>query len=141
MRGVRRWVALVGVVALAAGCGGEGSGSGAEKGGGGRLSVATGGTSGVAAPVEGGALDSKAVSMPKAVVSEEAKRLKLSGRVVVKVLVDESGKVVSAVAQNGPAALREAAEAAAREATFALMTQGGITVRVSGTLTYDFPKI
>ena len=47
MRGVRRWVALVGVVALAAGCGGEGSGSGAQEGGGGRLSVATGGTSGV----------------------------------------------------------------------------------------------
>ena len=47
MRGVRRMVALVGVVALAAGCGGEGSGSGAEGGDGGRLSIATGGTSGV----------------------------------------------------------------------------------------------
>ncbi len=47
MREVRRLVALVGVVALAAGCGGEGSGSGAEKGEGGRLSIATGGTSGV----------------------------------------------------------------------------------------------
>ena len=100
-----------------------------------------GDSSGIAKPVEGGALDSKAVSMPKATLSEEAKRLKLSGRIVVKVLVDESGKVVSAVAQNGPAALREAAEAAAREATFAPMTQGGITVRVSGTLTYDFPKL
>lgn len=102
----------------------------------------TGGNpSGVAAPVEGGALDSKAVDKPKAVVSEEAKRLKLSGRVVVKVIVDENGKVVSAVAQNGPAALREAAEEAARQATFAPMTQDGITVRVTGTLTYDFPKI
>jgi TonB family protein len=101
----------------------------------------TGGDSGIAKPIEGGALDSKAVSMPKAVLSEEAKRLKLSGRIVVKVLVDENGKVVSAVAQNGPAALREAAETAAREATFTPMTQGGITVRVSGTLTYDFPKI
>ena len=100
-----------------------------------------GNNSGVTKPIEGGALDSKAISMPKAVVSEEAKRLKLSGRIVVKVLVDENGKVVSAVAQNGPAALREAAETAAREATFAPMTQGGITVRVSGTLTYDFPKI
>lgn len=99
-----------------------------------------GNSSGIAKPVEGGALDSKAVSMPKATLSEEAKRLKLSGRIVVKVLVDESGKVVSAVAQNGPAALREAAEAAAREAIFTPMTQGGITVRVSGTLTYDFKQ-
>ena len=46
MRGVRRIVALVGVVLLATACGGEGSGSGSE-GGGGRLSIATGGTSGV----------------------------------------------------------------------------------------------
>src|ERR1041385_5056885 len=96
-------------------------------------------TSGVK-PVEGGALDTKAISKPKAVLSEEAKRLKLSGRIVVKVLVDENGKVVSAVAQSGAAALRQVAEAAARQATFAPLTQNGITVRVTGTLTYDFPK-
>jgi len=47
MRGMGRLLVLVGVLALAPGCGGEGSGSGAEKGGGGRLSIATGGTSGV----------------------------------------------------------------------------------------------
>ena len=47
MRQMGRLLALVGVLALAAGCGGEGSGSGAEEGGGGRLSIATGGTSGV----------------------------------------------------------------------------------------------
>jgi uncharacterized protein len=46
MRGLRRVVAVAGVMALAAGCGGEGSGSGSE-GDGGRLSIATGGTSGV----------------------------------------------------------------------------------------------
>jgi TonB family protein len=96
---------------------------------------------GVAKPFEGGALDTKAVSKPKAELSEEAKRLKLSGRITVKVIVDEDGKVVSAQAQNGPAALREAAEAAAREATFKPVTQDGITVRVVGTLSYDFPKL
>jgi TonB family protein len=96
-------------------------------------------TSGVK-PVDGGALDAKAISKPKAVLSEEAKRLKLSGRIVVKVLVDENGKVLSAVAQQGAAALRQVAEAAARQATFAPLTQNGITVRFTGTLTYDFPK-
>jgi len=95
-------------------------------------------SSGIAKPVDGGALDAKAVSKPKAVLSEEAKRLKLSGRVTVKVIVDESGKVVSALALNGPAALREAAIAAAKQATFAPVIQDGITVRVTGTLTYDF---
>ncbi|HEU4836249.1 MAG TPA: TonB family protein [Pyrinomonadaceae bacterium] len=99
-----------------------------------------GSNTGVAKPVDGGALDTKAISKPKAELTEEAKRLKLSGRIIVKVIVDENGKVVSAQAQNGPAALREAAEAAARQATFTPMTQDGITVRVTGTLTYDFAK-
>lgn len=96
--------------------------------------------SGIEKPIDGGALDSKAVSLPKAVLSEEAKRLKLSGRVTVKVIVDENGKVISALALNGPAALREAAVAAAKQATFAPVTKDGITVKVTGTLTYDFPK-
>ncbi len=103
--------------------------------------TAGGSNTGVARPIDGGVLDTKAISKPKAVLSEEAKRLKLSGRITVKVIVDENGKVVSAVAQHGPAALREAAEAAAKEATFAPVTQDGITVRVTGTLTYDFPKL
>ena len=95
-------------------------------------------SSGIAKPIDGGALDSKATSLPKPVLSEEAKRSKLSGRVTVKVIVDENGKVVSALALNGPAALREAAVAAAKQATFAPVTQDGITVRVTGTLTYEF---
>ncbi len=93
---------------------------------------------GIAKPVEGGVLNSKATSLPKAVYPEEAKRLRISGRVTVRVVVDENGKVISAKAIDGPAALRETAEAAARQATFAPTTQGGITVKVTGTLTYDF---
>jgi outer membrane biosynthesis protein TonB len=58
----------------------------------------------------------------------------------VKVIVDENGRVISALALNGPAALREAAVAAAKQATFAPVTKDGITVKVTGTLTYDFPK-
>lgn len=97
-----------------------------------------GSAGGIAKPIDGGALDSKASSKPKPVVSEEMKRLKATGRVTVRVLVDENGKVVTAVALNGVAVLREAAEAAARQATFAPTVQDGITVRVTGTLTYDF---
>jgi TonB family protein len=91
----------------------------------------------VAAPIDGGALNSKAISLPKPVMSEEAKRLKLSGRINVKVIVDENGKVTWAQAQNGPAALRAVAEEAARQATFAPVTKDGVTVRVTGILTYD----
>ena len=94
-------------------------------------------TTGVAKPIEGGVLNSKAVTLPKPVYTEEAKRLKVRGRVTVRVVVDENGKVISAQAVDGPAPLREAAEAAARQATFAPTTKDGITVKVAGTLTYD----
>ena len=101
----------------------------------------TGGGSneGITKPIEGGVLNSKATSLPKPVYSEEAKRLKMKGRVDVRVVVDENGKVTSALAMNGPALLRSAAEDAARNATFNPMTKDGITVKVAGTLTYDFP--
>lgn len=93
---------------------------------------------GVAKPIEGGVLNAKAVTLPKPAYSEEAKRLKIKGRVTVRVVVDENGQVISAQAVDGPAPLREAAEAAARQATFQPTTQNGITVKVTGTLTYDF---
>ncbi|HEX7295253.1 MAG TPA: TonB family protein, partial [Pyrinomonadaceae bacterium] len=95
-------------------------------------------TTGVAKPVEAGALNAKAISLPKPVYTEEAKRQKASGRITVRVVVDENGKVISAKAMNGPAVLREAAEAAARQAIFTPTTQDGITVKITGTLTYDF---
>ena len=95
-------------------------------------------STGVAAQLEFGVLNAKATSLPKPVVSEEMKRIKAKGRVSVRVIVDENGKVVSAQALNGIHVLREAAEAAARLATFEPTVKDGITMRVTGTLTYDF---
>jgi TonB family protein len=95
--------------------------------------------SGPGKPVEFGALNAKAVSLPKPVYSEEAKRTKARGRVTVRVVVDESGKVTSAQAVDGPQPLRAAAEAAAKQATFTPFTEGGIVVKGTGVLTYDFP--
>ena len=92
-----------------------------------------------AKPIEAGVLNAKATSLPKPVYSEEAKRLKLRGRVTVRVVVDETGKVTQALALDGPAALRQAAEEAARKATFTPASEGGIIVKMTGTLTYDFP--
>lgn len=96
-----------------------------------------GGSPASAKPIEGGNLNSKALSLPQPKLSEEAKRQKQSGKITVRVIVDENGKVVSAVAQNGPAVLRQIAEEAARQATFAPTTQDGIVVRVMGDLVYD----
>ena len=92
----------------------------------------------VSKPIEAGELNSKATSLPKPVFPEEARGLKVSGKVTVRVVVDENGKVISAKATDGPLPLRQAAEAAAREATFAPTTKDGITVKVAGNLIYDF---
>src|SRR5688572_7385263 len=96
-----------------------------------------GGSAGQAKPIEGGNLNSKALTLPQPKLTEEAKKQKQSGRITVRVIVDENGKVVSATAMNGAAVLREIAEAAARQATFAPTTQDGIVVRVTGDLVYD----
>lgn len=95
--------------------------------------------SGPAKPVEFGALNAKAVTLPKPAYTEEMKRVKARGRVTVRVVVDENGKVTSAQAADGPLPLREAAEAAAKQATFNPFTEGGIVVKATGVLTYDFP--
>jgi len=95
-------------------------------------------STGVAKPIEGGVLNSKAIDLPQPRYPEEAKRLKASGTVTVRVTIDENGKVVAALAIDGPLPLREAAEEAARKAVFNPTVQGGITVKVSGVLTYKF---
>ena len=95
-------------------------------------------SSGIMKPVEVGDLNSKAIGLPKPVLTEEAKRVKASGKVSVRVLVDENGKVVSATALNNVAALRTIAEDAARQTTFNPLTVDGITVRFTGILTFDF---
>jgi len=90
-------------------------------------------------PVEVGVMNSKASILPRPVYSEEARRQKATGRVTVKVVVDENGKVVSAHAIDGAQVLREPAEAAARRAVFPPTQQDGIVVRATGTLIYEFP--
>ena len=89
-------------------------------------------------PVDEGVLNPQATTLPTPRYPEEAKRLKIVGRVTVRVVVDENGKVVSATATEGPAALRQSAEDAARTATFKPKVAGGITVKMTGILTFDF---
>jgi len=88
--------------------------------------------------VSGGLLNSKAISLPKPVYPAVAKAAKASGTVVVQVLVDENGNVVSARAVSGHPLLQQAAVAAARNAKFAPTKLGGKPVKVSGTINYTF---
>lgn len=106
--------------------------------------------------INGGVLNGKAVSLPKPEYPESAKAAGLEGTVHVRVLIDETGNVVSAEASSEPekqlkpcsedfeylpvpdAALRESAERAALAAKFSPTLLSGEPVKVSGVITYRF---
>ena len=89
-------------------------------------------------PVSGGALNGRALSLPQPIYPDPARRARLSGVVTVELVVDETGKVISAQATSGPAMLREAATQAAMKAKFSPTMLSGQAVKVSGTINYKF---
>lgn len=105
--------------------------------------------------VNGGVVNSKAITLPKPAYPADAKKDGAEGIVNVSIEIDENGTVTSAVASENygtmhsdpdnppqaiPAhpALREAAEKAAMEAKFAPTRLNGQPVRVKGVITYSF---
>ncbi|HUS12378.1 MAG TPA: energy transducer TonB [Pyrinomonadaceae bacterium] len=89
-------------------------------------------------PVSGGVLNGTAISLPAPNYPETARRLRMAGLVIVEVVVDETGKVISAVATSGPAQLREVAVQAARRARFSPTKLSGQPVKVAGLINYKF---
>jgi TonB family protein len=92
-------------------------------------------------PVSGGVLNGTAINLPQPVYPDAARRMRTSGTVTVEVVLDETGKVVSAVASSGPAILREAAVQAALKAKFSPTKLSGQPVKVSGVINYKFALI
>ncbi len=90
------------------------------------------------ATVSGGVLNGKALSLPKPQYPQIAKTARASGTVVVQVLIDENGSVVSASAVSGPPLLRAAAVQAARGARFSPTKLSGQPVKVSGVINFNF---
>jgi TonB family protein len=90
------------------------------------------------APISGGELNSKAISLPQPAYPAVGKAVKASGKVVVQVTVDESGKVISATAVSGHPLLRAGSVAAAFQARFKPTLLSGKPVKVNGTLSYEF---
>ncbi len=89
--------------------------------------------------VSQGVLVSKIISLPKPNYPPIAKQLRLQGAVSIQVLIDESGKVVSAKALSGPhQILVNAAESAALQARFSPTLLSNQPVKVSGVITYNF---
>lgn len=89
-------------------------------------------------PVSGGVLNGTAISLPAPLYPETARRLRTAGLVTVEVVVDETGKVISAVATSGPGLLRDVAAQAALRARFSPTKLSGQPVKVSGTINYKF---
>jgi len=92
-------------------------------------------------PISGGVLNGTALSLPQPIYPEPAKRMRAAGMVTVEVVLDETGKVVSATATAGPTILREAAVQAALKARFSPTKLSGQPVKVSGTINYKFALV
>jgi TonB family protein len=90
------------------------------------------------APISGGVLNGKAISLPKPAYPAIARAARASGTVTVQVTVDESGKVTEARAVSGHPLLQQAAVQAARQARFSPTQLAGKPVKVTGTLSYKF---
>jgi len=93
---------------------------------------------GSGAPISGGILNGKAVSLPKPAYPKVAKAAAASGTVTVQVIVDETGKVTSATAVAGHPLLRQSAVQAAYQARFTPTKLEGKPVKVSGVISYNF---
>lgn len=85
-----------------------------------------------------GVLNERAKVLPQPDYPAAARAVRASGTVNVQVLVDPTGKVVSASAVSGHTLLRVAAEQAARKAEFEPMVSKGQNVSYSGVLIYTF---
>jgi len=83
-------------------------------------------------------LNSRAISLPKPPYPQMAKQIRVQGTVTVQVLIDEAGRVLSAKAMSGHPLLVPDSQRAAMQARFSPTTIGGVAVKVSGVITYNF---
>jgi TonB family protein len=83
-------------------------------------------------------INSEALSLPKPPYPPLAKQIRIQGAVSVQVLIDETGRVVSAKSISGHPMLTAAAQRAAMEARFSPTLIGEQPVKVSGIIIYNF---
>lgn len=89
-------------------------------------------------PISGGVLNGKATSLPVPSYPAAARSARAAGLVTVEVVIDGSGKVISAKATNGHPLLQQAAVQAAQQARFTPTLLSGQPVKISGVINYNF---
>jgi TonB family protein len=97
-----------------------------------------GGAAGERRIVKVGAVNGKALRLPKPAYPTAALSTRASGAVAVHILIDESGNVFTAEAISGHPLLRPAAVEVACKAKFSPTLVDGSAVRVMGVITYNF---
>ena len=90
------------------------------------------------APISGGVLNGRALSLPKPSYPAIARQAHASGTVVVQVLIDENGAVIAAHAISGHPLLQAVAVQAAHQARFSPTKLSGQPVKVNGVIQYNF---
>lgn len=88
--------------------------------------------------IESGVLNGKALKLPKPPYPVEARNGRISGVVVVRVMISEEGHVVHACAESGHRVFWHGCELAAYGAEFSPTIVDGKAVRVTGVITYNF---
>ena len=86
----------------------------------------------------GSILNGKALSLPFPEYPSLGRGVHASGTVIVKVIIDEEGKVIAAQAAGGHPLLQPNAVTAARKARFSPTLEEGRPVTVYGRITYNF---
>lgn len=89
-------------------------------------------------PISGGVLNGKATSLPVPVYPQAARSARAAGIVTVEVVIDGSGKVISAKATSGHSLLQQAAVQAAQQARFTPTLLSGQPVKITGFINYNF---
>jgi TonB family protein len=90
------------------------------------------------AQISGGILNGRAQKLVRPSYPAEAHEAGASGKVEVRIVIDEAGNVIWARALSGHPLLRKACEDAAWQTKFPVTRLSGMPVRVSGVLTYSF---
>lgn len=87
-----------------------------------------------------GVANGKATYLPKPPYPTAAIAVNAQGAVDVQVMIDETGRVVSARAVSGNPLLRLAAEQAARNARFSPTLLSNVPIKVTGVIVYNFMR-
>ena len=91
--------------------------------------------------VSGGVANRKLITIPKPDYPEAAKRAGITGTVVVAVMIDPNGKVISTRVVSGHPLLQEAAVEAARQARFSPMLLSGRQAATSRVISFTFSNV